>query len=75
MDFYSALDTVCKKKGTTPWAVLKELGMSKSNVTSWKDGRSPRLDVVTKIADHLGVSAASLIRVMEKEKKEEQTWK
>ena len=62
MTFFEVLRTTCEKKHTSPCAVVTALGMSKSNVTKWKAGQSPRLNVVIKIADHLGVSAASLVR-------------
>ena len=62
MTFYEVLRGVCDKKHTSPSAVVTALGMSKSNVTKWKDGNSPRLSAVIKMADHLGVSTASLIR-------------
>ena len=61
MGFYSVLKEVCEKKHTSPSAVVQALGMSKSNVTKWKAGRTPRLDVVIRIADHLGVSATTLV--------------
>lgn len=59
--FYETLKEICVKKKTTPSAVCVALGMSKSNVTEWKKGRSPKLDVVVKIANHLNVNAARLI--------------
>ena len=65
--FYETLKEACKDKGTSPSAVVLALGMSKSNVTEWKKGQSPRLDVVIKIANHLGISAADLVSEAEKE--------
>lgn len=59
--FYEQLKEVCRKKHTTPTAVCVALGMSRSNVTSWKNGRPPRLDVVVRIAEHLNVSVTRLI--------------
>lgn len=59
--FFDKLAEVCKKKKTSPSAVALALGMSKSNVTQWKRGRSPRLDVVIAIAKHLNVSVMQLI--------------
>ena len=59
--FYENLRSVCEKKKTSPSAVCVALGMSKSNVTEWKRGRSPKLDAVVAIANHLGVSPARLI--------------
>lgn len=59
--FYETLKSLCWEKHTSPSAVCAALGMSKSNVTEWKKGRSPRLDTVILIAEHLGVSPAELI--------------
>lgn len=60
--FYENLKRVCDKKRTTPTAVAEAIGMSRSNATEWKKGKSPKLSTVLKIADYLNVSAASLIR-------------
>ena len=59
--FYEALKEVCEKKKTTPSAICDALEMSRSNVTAWKEGRSPKLDTVIAIANLLGVSPAKLI--------------
>lgn len=59
--FYETLKEVCVKKKTSPSAVCLALGMSKSNVTEWKAGRSPKLDTVVAIAEYLGVSPMKLI--------------
>ncbi len=59
--FYEKLKEVCAKKGTTPSAVCVALGISKSNATEWKKGRSPKVDTLMDIANHLGVSAAKLL--------------
>ena len=67
MAFYEVLKAACDEKNTSPTAVVQALGMSKSNATEWKKGQSPRLDVVIKIANYLGISAASLVDETEKE--------
>lgn len=59
--FYETLKEICVKKKTSPSAVCVALGISKSNVTQWKAGRSPKLDVVVSIAEYLGVSPTKLI--------------
>lgn len=59
--FYDTLKELCDKKKTSPSAVCVALGMSKSNVTEWKRGRSPNLDTVIAIANELGVSPARLL--------------
>ena len=42
-------------------AVCDALGMSRSNITKWKEGRSPKLDTVIQISEHLGVSLMKLV--------------
>lgn len=59
--FYETLKAVCSERGTSPSAVCVSLGMSRSNVTEWKNGRSPRLDVVIEIAKYLNVDVLRLI--------------
>lgn len=59
--FYETLKAVCKTKHTSPSAVCLVLGMSKSNVTNWKKGLYPKLDVVMDMAKVLNVSASRLI--------------
>lgn len=59
--FYETLKEVCKKKKTSPSAVCDALGMSRSNVTNWKHGQYPRLDVMIDIANYLSINPAKLI--------------
>lgn len=69
--FFDKLQEQCQKKRTNPTAVCLALGMSKSNVTKWKAGRSPNLKTVQQIAEHLGVSPLKLIPKKEDDMKEE----
>lgn len=59
--FYETLKEVCDKKKTSPSAVCVALGISKSNVTNWKNGQYPRLDTMIAIANYLNVNPAKLI--------------
>lgn len=59
--FYETLKEICQKKNTTPSAVCLAIGISKSNATEWKNGRSPKLDTVVAIANHLNVSPSRFI--------------
>lgn len=59
--FFDNLKEACFKKGTSPTALLKSLGMSTSSVTSWKKGVTPSIGTVYRLAEHLGVDPASLI--------------
>ena len=62
MTFYDILREVSREKKTSPCAVAEAIGMSKSNVSRWKKGYSPRLDVVIKIAKYLEVDPECLVR-------------
>ncbi|MBE6984870.1 MAG: helix-turn-helix transcriptional regulator [Ruminococcaceae bacterium] len=53
--FFDQLKQLCAMKGTTPTALARDLGISTSNVTSWKNGSSPKLDMVLRLASALDV--------------------
>ena len=59
--FYETLKAICEKKKTSPSAVCVALGMSKSNVTEWKAGRSPKLETVIDVANYLNVSPRAFL--------------
>lgn len=59
--FFDNLKEACFKKGTSPTALLKSLGMSTSSVTSWKKGVTPSINTVYRLAESLGVDPAVLI--------------
>ena len=59
--FYAQLELLCAGKGTTPSALALSVGMSKANVTNWRNGASPKLDTLEKLADALGVPVAALL--------------
>lgn len=59
--FYETLKAICKEKHTSPTAVCEAIGIARNHVTRWKRGRSPRLDVVVRIAEYLKVNPAKLI--------------
>lgn len=59
--FYDQLKRVCEEKKVTPSAVALSAGMSKANVTNWKNGASPTLATVARLACELGVPILSLL--------------
>ena len=59
--FYDNIYKICNEKGTTPTTVLKELGFSSGNVSKWKKGSVPNVDIAYQIAQHLGVSMDYLV--------------
>ncbi|MBR4855167.1 MAG: helix-turn-helix transcriptional regulator [Bacteroidaceae bacterium] len=68
--FYETLKEICQKKNTSPSAVCLAIGISKSNATEWKNGRSPKLDTVVEIANYLNISPSRLIPKKQKEETE-----
>ena len=60
--FYDTLTEICKKKKVSPTALCLSVGMSKSNVTQWKNGHSPKVDTIILLAEKLGVNPMVLLR-------------
>lgn len=56
MQFYNNLKNICETKGTSVTAICKQCGISAGTATGWKNGSSPRLDMVETLANKLGVS-------------------
>lgn len=59
--FYDNIYKICNDKGTTPTTVLKELGFSTGNVSKWKKGSVPNIDMCVAIAQKLNVSLDYLV--------------
>ena len=60
--FYDNFVRLCSEVGKSPSAVAVEIGLQKSAVTYWKNGRSNPSDVnLQKIADYFGVSLEELL--------------
>ena len=61
MTFYERLDEECKKRGTTPTALLKSLKVSTSKLTAWKNGSMPSSEWVILISESLGTPIEYLL--------------
>ena len=48
--FYDRLKQVCTSQGKSPSSVAQAIGMSKANVTGWKNGASPKILTVARLA-------------------------
>ena len=59
--FYDQLARLCEEQGRTPSAVALAAGMSKANVTNWKNGASPTLATIDRLARELNVSVTALL--------------
>lgn len=66
--FYVILDKLCKEKGTTITAVLKELNISTSKGTAWKNGSIPNADVLLTLSRYFRVSMEYLMGAAEADK-------
>lgn len=64
--FWDTFFDECNKKGTTPNAVCKAIGLSNATATGWKNGTLPKADVLVKIAEYLDVSVDYLLGVQKK---------
>ena len=54
--FWERFEQLCKEIGSKPNPVVKELGLSNSITTKWKNGAIPNGEILLKIADYFNVS-------------------
>ena len=59
--FYNTLQQLCRKKGISVTEFAKQIGLSQSNVTTWKAGAVPRSKTLKATADYFGVSVEYLM--------------
>nr|DAD82267.1 MAG TPA: repressor protein [Siphoviridae sp. ct47J5] len=60
--FYDLYNELCQKKGVSCSRAAKEIGLSNSTVTKWKNtGATPSGDTLSKVAAYFGVSVNNLI--------------
>ena len=59
--FYDILLYLCNQHNTTVTAVIKELNMSTSKGTAWKNGTIPNGKILTLLANYFGVSVDYLL--------------
>ena len=55
MDFYKKVEKLCQDKGISLTRLTIDLGISKSNQTSWKRGSKPQNKTISNIAAYFGV--------------------
>lgn len=64
--FYDKYVELCAKRGMTPSAAAKEIGINKAAVSNWKHRKNGPSDItVQKIADYFGVPAGYLLGCVE----------
>lgn len=59
--FYDQFKRVCEEKKKSPSTVALAVGMSKANVTNWKNGASPKLVTLQRLAEELEVPVSALL--------------
>lgn len=59
--WFKQLENLCTAYNTTPTAfVKKELSLSSSKVTAWKNGSIPKFEILKQIADYFNVTVGYL---------------
>ena len=53
--FYDKYKELCAKKGISPFAAARDLGISSRTQGNWKKGSSPRFETLMKIAEYFRV--------------------
>lgn len=61
MNFYHTLEILCGIKGTSISSLLDSVGLSRGNISKWKDGRIPKLSTRSVLAEKLGASIEQLL--------------
>lgn len=67
--FWNRLYALCKEKNTTPTSLAKELKLSTSKVTAWKNGAIPKGDILLLLSNYFNVSVDYLLGSTEQRKK------
>ena len=60
MSFYEAYKSFCEQKGIAESRVLRELDISHSVISNWKNGSMPSNRTMRQIADYFGVTVDEL---------------
>ena len=62
MTFSDNLNRICKERGITATALLKEMGISTSKVTMWNNGSLPKQDMLLRLAQALDCAVMDFFR-------------
>lgn len=61
MSFYTNLQRACSASDVSVTRMLRNIRLSSSNATYWKNGNEPNVDTVKKIADYLNIPVTQLV--------------
>ena len=56
MKFKDNFKRICNERGTTPTALLRNMGITTSKVTMWNKGALPKEDMLLRLAKELNCS-------------------
>lgn len=59
--FFDRYSELCKRVGKSPTGVAIELNVSRATVNYWKNGNTPKQEILSKIAEYFGVSTDYLL--------------
>lgn len=67
MTFYQAFCELCESKHILPTVALVEAGLSKGNVTKWKNNPDavPNGETLTKVANYFRISVSDLLSLVD----------
>ena len=61
LNFWEKYSSLCLLNRKSPNSVAREIGISSGTISEWKNGRTPRVENLHKIADYFGISVENLI--------------
>ena len=59
--FYDVFSELCKKRGISDTAAIQAINLSTGNLKNWKNGRTPKPEILKKVADYFNVSVDYLL--------------
>lgn len=59
--FYQQINLLCEQRGIKLTPLLKEFNISTGNISSWKKGGKPSVEMLEKFADYFNVSTDYLL--------------
>ena len=66
--YYSTFCSLCEKFGLSPTSAIIDMGLSRSNITNWKNGRLPKAEVLQVVAEYFDVPVDYLLNGEETKK-------
>lgn len=67
MSYATNLCELMQKRGVSSCKLAKKIGVHVSTVTNWKEGNSPKIEHLKKVADYFGVTVDELLSDNNKE--------